>query len=118
MDNKKYNGMISLRLKPELHKRIVQAADKKQRSLNQFISIILERSLDEMDKNDNSNNFENRQFIGQIVDTSKVNLKSGLVEVNGIYYRYLIEGNAVLNLKSKYAIIEANGNILTLKEIM
>lgn len=35
----------------------------------------------------------------------------------GIYYRYLINDNGNVDTTAKYAVIEANGNILTLQKI-
>lgn len=63
------------------------------------------------------NTFEKRQIIGQVVSGTTLNQTNGLVQVGGIYYRYLISDNQPIRDTAQYAIIEANGNILTLQQI-
>ncbi|MCM0582103.1 toxin-antitoxin system HicB family antitoxin [Weissella diestrammenae] len=113
MVDKKYNGLISLRLNANLHAAIVQAAEKEGRSVNNYIATILTRHLESVQPSKSS--FEQRQFVGRTVSGSLMTPENGLILVDGIYYRYLIEGNQAVEPKRQYVIIEANGNVLVLR---
>lgn len=112
MENKKKDksGHIPLRIEPELHEQIAQRAQEEKRSINKYIARLLEKDVQK-------HNFEDRQFVGTVIPGKDINQTNGLVKVAGIYYRYLIDGNQPLKSESHYAIIEANGNVLTLREI-
>lgn len=112
---KKYNGLISLRISPELHQQVSKLAEKQNRSLNAYISLILEEAVNF--SKPTSDSFEKRQFIGKTISTNKINSKNGLVDMDGIYYRYLIDGNRNFSNNKNYVVIESNGNILTLREL-
>ncbi len=99
-----------LRLSQTLYNRLAAEATEKNKSVNAHIISILENA-------ESDPNFEQRQFIGQVIPGRNIYVESGLVSVSGIYYRYLIDGNAKVNRKASYTVIEANGNILTLREI-
>lgn len=60
---------------------------------------------------------EHRQFIGQVISSKQIDQDNGLVQVNGIFYRYLIESNLDFDPHKSYIVIEANGNILTLRPV-
>jgi len=115
MEEKKYNGLISLRLDKDLHKRVAQAAEADDRSVNNYISKVLENAL--MPKAVAKESFEQRQFVGQTIPGNRITPENGLVLVEGIYYRYLLDGNGVVDTTKNYVIIEANGNILVLREM-
>lgn len=104
------SGKIPLRIDPVLHTQIAERAKTENRSINSYIARLLEKDV-------TKNTLETRQFVGQVVEGRQITPENGLVLVSGIYYRYLIEGNAAVNAAGQYAIIEANGNILTLREI-
>jgi len=115
MEEKKYNGLISLRLDKNLHKRVAEAAEADGRSVNNYISLALERQL--TPKAVAKESFEQRQFVGRTIPGDRITPENGLVLVDGIYYRYLIDGNRDVNTTHDYVIIEANGNILVLREM-
>lgn len=115
MEEKKYNGLISLRLDKDLHKRVAQAAEADDRSVNNYISMVLEHQL--MPKVVSKESFEQRQFVGRTISGERITPENGLVLVDGIYYRYLMDGNKNVDTSRDYVIIEANGNILVLREM-
>lgn len=115
MEEKTYNGLISLRLDKDLHKRVAEAAEADGRSVNNYISLALERQLSP--KNIAQDSFEQRQFVGRTITGDRITPENGLVLVDGIYYRYLVDGNKEVDTAHDYVIIEANGNILVLREM-
>ncbi|WP_220739231.1 toxin-antitoxin system HicB family antitoxin [Leuconostoc miyukkimchii] len=104
------SGKIPLRIKPELHEMLVERADKEGRSLNSYLTKILEAGIQ-------PKTFEDRQFVGQVILGENFDLSSRLVSVSGIYYRYLIDNADIAKADAQYVVIEANGNILTLREL-
>jgi hypothetical protein len=52
-----------------------------------------------------------------VISGDNFDLDNRLVKISGIYYRYLIDNASVVNKEKSYAVIEANGNILTLREL-
>ena len=44
-------------------------------------------------------------------------MANDLIEVKGIYYRYDLLANDLVNAKGNYQVIKANGNILTIQEL-
>ncbi|MBZ6008394.1 toxin-antitoxin system HicB family antitoxin [Leuconostoc gelidum subsp. aenigmaticum] len=109
-ESHKKSGKIPLRIDPELHEVLVTRAKKEGRSLNNYLTKLLEDGL-------RPKNFEDRQFVGQVILGENFDLSSRLVSVSGIYYRYLIDNALMAKPDARYAIIEANGNILTLREL-
>ncbi|WP_273751143.1 toxin-antitoxin system HicB family antitoxin [Leuconostoc mesenteroides] len=105
------SGNIPLRIDPKLHEFLAEQASKEGRSLNNYITQLLMANY-------HPSNFEDRQFVGQVISGKDIDIKSGLVDVSGIYYRYLIDNSAVAKSDEDYVILEANGNILTLRQIM
>ncbi|EHM00492.1 toxin-antitoxin system HicB family antitoxin [Lentilactobacillus parafarraginis] len=99
-----------LRLDHELYEKIAADAAEKNRSVNAYIVGILTDA-------ESDSNFEHRQFIGQVIPGKDIYIDSGLVSVAGIYYRYLIDDNTKVDKRAQYTVIEANGNILTLRKI-
>ncbi|EHN59485.1 toxin-antitoxin system HicB family antitoxin [Oenococcus kitaharae] len=106
----KKSGNIALRIDPELHEKITRLAAADQRSVNSYITKVLEKNVE-------NSSFEDRQFVGTTVPGRKINDKNGLVDVSGIYYRYLIEDNQKVDKTANYVILEASGNVLTLRKI-
>ncbi|AKP68050.1 Arc family DNA-binding protein [Companilactobacillus ginsenosidimutans] len=99
-----------LRLDQALYDQIAARAKTESRSVNNYIVHLLEKST----KNES---LEGRQFVGRTIQGSDILTDSGLVSVNGIYYRYILANTKSINEDSLYTIIEANGNILTLEEL-
>ena len=99
-----------LRLDQDLYDRLAQDAQQKNRSINAHIEHILEESV-------RGKSFEHRQITGQVVNGKDISLDTGLVQVSGIYYRYLTIDNSIAEKAAQYAIVDAVGNILTLRKI-
>ncbi|WP_261810361.1 toxin-antitoxin system HicB family antitoxin [Levilactobacillus humaensis] len=99
-----------LRLDEGLFNRISEAADADGRSINAYIVQVLSKAAP-------AGNWEQRQLIGRAIPGKELDVKSGLVLVAGIYYRYLLESPEKPDKAAKYTIIESHGNILTLKKI-
>lgn len=110
MANDQKDKRFLLRLDQALYDRLALEANQANQSVNMYIVSLLS-------ENHGTKSFENRQIIGQTVSGADVNMDNGLVLVSGIYYRYLINDNSEVDDKAKYAVIEANGNILTLQKI-
>ncbi|AYM01589.1 toxin-antitoxin system HicB family antitoxin [Levilactobacillus yiduensis] len=99
-----------LRLDKSLFERVAAAADADGRSINAYISQVLSRAAP-------AGNWEQRQLIGRAISGKELDVKSGLVLVAGIYYRYLLEAPEKPDATATYTVIESHGNILTLKKI-
>ncbi|GEL14728.1 toxin-antitoxin system HicB family antitoxin [Pediococcus cellicola] len=99
-----------LRMDQSLYDRLAEEADRANQSVNMYIVSLLSA-------NHGTKNFEKRQIIGKTVLGKDINPDNGLVLVSGIYYRYLINDNSEVDATAEYAVIEANGNILTLQKI-
>ncbi|WP_187325791.1 Arc family DNA-binding protein [Liquorilactobacillus sucicola] len=104
-----------LRLPQGLKKKLETHAKEQNRSVNSLLQTMIEDELGLTDKPATS--LEHRQFIGQVVSSEQIDQDNGLVQVNGIFYRYLIESNLDVDLTKSYIVIEANGNILTLRPV-
>lgn len=104
------SGHIPLRITPELHDKLAQQAKQEGRSLNNYLTKLLESGVEPV-------TFEDRQFVGQVLAGDCFDLVNRLVRVSGIYYRYLIENAATARIDRQYVVLAANGNILTLREL-
>lgn len=109
MAEKNEEKRFLLRLDQKLYDRLQSEADRQGRSVNAHIINILNNTSD-------PSTFEQRQVIGKVISGADLT-GNGLVQVSGIYYRYLLDDNRDLDVQAQYAIIEATGNILTLKKI-
>ncbi|MFD1124620.1 toxin-antitoxin system HicB family antitoxin [Lentilactobacillus raoultii] len=110
MGDKGTEKRFLLRLSNQLYDQLAAEATEKDKSVNAYIVSLLEAA-------ENQTNFEHRQFIGQAIPGKDIFIESGLVLVSGIYYRYLIDDNGRVDKHARYTVIEANGNILTLRKI-
>lgn len=110
MADKQTEKRFLLRLDQALFDRLEAEANEEKRSVNAYIVSILSQ-------NKRTKTFEQRQIIGKVIRGDDLNTENGLVEVSGIFYRYLLDDNQLPDKKAQYAIIEANGNILTLRAI-
>ena len=104
------SGRIPLRIAPELHGILAEQAAQEGRSLNSYLTKLLEAGAQ-------PDTFEERQIVGQIISGENFDLFNRLVLVSGIYYRYLIDNAATAKVDRQYVVIEATGNILTLREL-
>jgi len=102
--------MIALRLDKDLYDRISEDAGRENRSVNNYIVTKLSAAVP-------TNNLEQRQIVGSVVRGDKINMANDLLEVKGIYYRYDLLANDLVNKDKNYQVIKANGNILTIQEV-
>ncbi|WP_412989913.1 toxin-antitoxin system HicB family antitoxin [Pediococcus siamensis] len=110
MAGKQNEKRFLLRLDQALYDRLAEEADRANQSVNMYMVSLLSA-------NHGTKSFENRQIIGKTVLGKDIHADNGLVLVAGIYYRYLINDNSDVDQTARYAVIEANGNILTLQKI-
>ncbi|WP_125763296.1 toxin-antitoxin system HicB family antitoxin [Companilactobacillus hulinensis] len=99
-----------LRLDEDLYKKIAAKAEADNRSVNKYIVHLLQQNTKET-------TFENRQFVGHTIKGSDILTESGLVQVSGIYYRYIIADSTPVDPAGLYTILGATGNILTLQQV-
>ena len=102
------------RLPASLKEKLSKKAKEDNKSVNATLQSIVDESLT---KPTSSESLEKRMFLGKRVSARQFDELDGLVKVDGIYYRYLIESNQPLKLGHDYIIIEAVGNILTLRPL-
>ncbi|KRL05446.1 hypothetical protein [Liquorilactobacillus oeni] len=107
-----------LRIPQDLKKGLEKRAAEQNQSVNGLLQTMIVRELAKQDDQVTDDSLENRQFIGQTLTGSQVDSENGLVQVKGIFYRYLIESNLKFDPAKDYIVIEANGNILTLRPIV
>lgn len=105
-----------LRLPRKLKKRLEERAAQQNQSVNGLLQTMIESELAKQ-QGTPVISLENRQFIGQVVHGAQVDSENGLVQVKGIFYRYLIESNQEFDAQKDYIVLEANGNILTLRPL-
>ena len=98
------------RLPKNLKRRLESKAQSENKSVN--------ATLQDPPQQVEAGSFEKRNFLGQKIAGQKIDQANGLVEVNGIYYRYLIEGNRPVDKQADYIVIEAVGNIITLRPLV
>lgn len=104
-----------LRLPQALKRQLEEKAQADKRSVNSTVVDIISQALA---VHPTGTSLEQRNFIGQKVTANQIDAVNGLVHLQGIYYRYLIEGNQEYTPTEDYIVIEAVGNILTLRPLM
>ncbi|KRL00846.1 Arc family DNA-binding protein [Liquorilactobacillus capillatus] len=107
-----------LRMPQALKRKLEQRAKQENRSVNSLLQTMIENELESLKQIDTVTSLEHRQFIGQVISSKQIDQENGLVQVNGIFYRYLIESNQNFDSTKSYIVIEANGNILTLRPVV
>ncbi|MCR1900560.1 Arc family DNA-binding protein [Ligilactobacillus apodemi] len=103
------------RLPTSLKEKLSKKAKQENKSVNATLQTIVNESLSL--KGNSSEPLEQRLFLGKLVKPEQFDEIDGLVKVEGIYYRYLIESNQPFELNLNYIIIEVLGNILTLRPL-
>lgn len=103
------------RLPKSLKKKLTKKAEEENKSVNATLRSIVDDSLTKKTK---SESLEKRMFLGKKILARQFDEHDGLVKVDGIYYRYLIESNRPFEDDHDYIIIEATGNILTLRPLV
>lgn len=107
--------MTTIRFPEDVYEKLKEQAAAKHVSINQMVVESVEQLLE--DSQTNSSTMESRLVLNQVVAPDKIFADSGLVLVNGIYYRYLTSDNQAIKADTAYLIVEATGNILTIKPI-
>ncbi|MBA1393597.1 Arc family DNA-binding protein [Lactobacillus bombi] len=105
--------MTTIRFPDELYQQIKAAAKNQHTSINQLVVQSVQQSL----RGVGTASLENQLVINQIIQPAAILPKSGLIKVNGIYYRYLTENNDPILDDTAYVVIAATGNILTIRAI-
>lgn len=106
------------RLPKNLKRRLESKAQFENKSVNATLQEIVSLTLKDPPQQVEAGSFEKRNFLGQKIAGQKIDQANGLVEVKGIYYRYLIEGNRPVDKQADYIVIEAVGNIITLRPLV
>jgi membrane protein implicated in regulation of membrane protease activity len=105
--------MTTIRFPNEIYQQLKQVAQSQHTSINQMVVHSVQQALNGA----NTPSIENQLVINQIVPPDQILSDSGLVKVNGIYYRYLTENNDSIIADTAYVVIAATGNILTIRAI-
>lgn len=112
MSKNTYSGNIPLRLTPELHEALTKRANSEHRSINNYMTMLIQNDVKKHEADQTT--FEARQFIGQSVTLQPEQVENGFVELSGIFYRYITNDNAPVDLTKHYAVVGANGNVVTI----
>ena len=107
--------MTTIRFPEDLYQRLKQVAAKKHLSINQMVVESVQQAVDETAVSNST--MESRLILNEVVPPAKIFADSGLVLVNGIYYRYLTSDNQPIQPEIPYLVVEAVGSILTIKPI-
>lgn len=100
-----------LRVDDDIYASITKYAKDKNISLNTYITSLLEAEVSRK-----KSDFKHRNIIGALIKGSNILEDKGLIEVAGIYYKYLIDQDQKISSKSFYKVIEASGNVITIKK--
>lgn len=107
--------MTTIRFPQDVYDKLKEQAASRHISINQMVVESVQQFIE--DSATTSSTMESRLVLNQVVTPDKIFADSGLVLVNGIYYRYLTSDNQTIQADTPYLVIEAVGNILTIKPI-
>ncbi len=107
--------MTTIRFPDDIYEELKKSAAQNHISINQMVVESVRQMLG--DSTVKKATMESRLIINQVVPPAKIFVDSGLVLVNGIYYRYLTSDNQPVEPETSYLVVEAAGNILTIKPI-
>lgn len=108
---------LTLRLSESLSDRLQSYATAHNQSMNSAILTAIELLLNQKDlKVSGFANFEQRNFIGQIVGAKDIDQTTGIITVRGLVYRYITENNEPVKAHKQYEVTNINGNIVIIKE--
>lgn len=107
--------MTTIRFPEDVYEKLKKQAAAKHISINQMVVESVQQFLEESATT--TSTMESRLILNQVVKPDKIFADSGLVSVNGIYYRYLTSDNQAIQADMSYLVVEAVGNILTIKPI-
>lgn len=105
--------LATIRFPSELYQQLKSAAQAQNASIDQLIIQSVRQAL----QNNEIPSIENQLVLNQIVSPAQIFPESGLLKVNGIFYRYLTENNAPILNSTAYLVIGVTGNILTIRAI-
>lgn len=109
---------LLFRLPEALKEKLTTRAKQENRSVNAMLLEIVSKELAESpSQSDSDTALEHRHFLGRLISPKQFDELDGLVKIDGIYYRYLIESNRPFDPTVNYTVIEALGNILTLRPL-
>lgn len=109
---------LLFRLPETLKDKLSKRAKQENRSINAMLLEIVSKELNEQPSQQTSDvALEHRHFLGRLISPKQFAELDGLVKLDGIYYRYLIESNRPFDPTVNYTVIEALGNILTLRPL-
>ncbi|MHA8262337.1 toxin-antitoxin system HicB family antitoxin [Lactobacillaceae bacterium Melli_B3] len=100
---------IALKIDGQLANQIQRAADLEHRSVDEYVKNVLSNVV-------KSGNLEQRQFVGRTISGQEINVKSRLVLMQGIYYRYALLNETKPTPTAEYEIVGTNGNVLLLRQ--
>lgn len=107
--------MTTIRFPEDMYEKLKTKAADKHLSINQMVVESVQQLLDSSVVSGST--MESRLVLNQVVSPEKIFADSGLVLVNGIYYRYLTSDNQPIQPAVSYVVVESVGNILTIKSI-
>ncbi|NVY97089.1 hypothetical protein HU830_08140 [Lactobacillus sp. DCY120] len=109
------NPQINLQVSPQLYHQLQVKAQEEQVTLEQLILHYIHEHLNFQPQTIPT--IENNLALHQIVSAQQVFPDEGLVQVNGIFYRYLIVDNEPYQAQKNYVVLAATGNVLTLQAL-
>ncbi|MCM0598923.1 Arc family DNA-binding protein [Periweissella fabalis] len=100
-----------LRIDYDLYTQIEAYAKRQHLSVNSSITTLLSQSIER------EGSLEQRRFVGLTVDGSQITPEHNLIEVKGIYYRFVIINNSIPDLNHQYLISNVQDNVLILTDL-
>ncbi|CAH0415718.1 Arc family DNA-binding protein [Periweissella fabaria] len=100
-----------LRLDQDLYTQIEAYAERQHLSVNSSIVTLLSQSIER------EGSLEQRRFVGLTIDGSKLTPEQKLIEVKGIYYRFVIINNPQADSTHQYLISNVQDNVLILTDL-
>ncbi|WP_105956663.1 toxin-antitoxin system HicB family antitoxin [Apilactobacillus quenuiae] len=100
---------VTIKLDAVLADQVKKAADNEKSSVEEYIVNVLSNNV-------KTGNFEQRQFVGKKITGDKIDSKSRLVMMDGIYYRFDLINEKEPTLNTDYTVVGNNGNVLYLKK--
>lgn len=92
----------------DLYKSIQDYSINQHISVNASINSLLSKSIER------EGSLEQRRFVGLLVNGKKITPSKNLVEVKGIYYRFKIFNNNIIDTSHEFKITDVQDNILLL----
>ncbi|TPR18030.1 toxin-antitoxin system HicB family antitoxin [Apilactobacillus timberlakei] len=100
---------VTIKLDAMLADQVKKASAIEKSSIEDYITNVLSNHA-------KTGNFEQRQFVGKQIVGNKMDIKSHLVMMDGIYYRFDLINEKEPTADAKYTVVGNNGNVLYLKK--